>query len=243
MILAQPKTRYSAFAVHLLISIILFIFLAAIIRFIWYPGFLFQTDGGWQGIRLIAGVDFVLGPVLTLFVYKVGKPSLKLDLSVIAAIQIAALTYGSWLVHQERPLAIVFTDGVIRTVSASIFNDEIAHEVLEKIQKIGQLPAWVYVKTPDIDAKEGGRLLDVSKNGLPHTRFHLYESFFDKKAEIKRNALTIEKQPKYKKVIEQAGENPIYVLKARFAYGLIELDAEELTEVNLHSMTFALQDI
>lgn len=243
MLLAKPKTRYGAFAIHLLVSIVIFIFLAAVIVFIWYPGFLFQTDGGWQGIRLIAGVDFVLGPVLTLLVYKVGKPSLKLDLSVIAIIQIAALTYGSWLVHQERPLAVVYADGVIRTVAASSFNDEIAHEALATIQSMGQLPVWVYVKIPSFDVKQGGRMADLSKNGPLSTRFHQYQPFYDKKAEIKGNALTIEKQPKWEKFIAQAGDNPVYELKARFAYGLIELDAENLTEVNLHNITFALQEI
>lgn len=243
MILAQPKTRYSAFAVHLLISIILFIFLAAIIRFIWYPGFLFQTDGGWQGIRLIAGVDFVLGPVLTLFVYKVGKPSLKLDLSVIAVIQIAALTYGSWLVYQERPRAIVYADGVIRTIAASAFNDGIVHEALTAIRKIGRSPAWIYVKKPNIDEKEGGALADLIENGLPHTRFNLYQPFLSNSDNIKPDALTSEKHPEHTKTIEHASGNLIYELKARYAYGLIELDVTTLQPVNLHKMAFALQDI
>lgn len=81
--ISQPQNRWQAFAVHIGINAVIFIVLAAIILFIWYPGFLFQTDGGWQGIRLIAGVDFIIGPMLTLIVYKLGKPRLKMDLMLI----------------------------------------------------------------------------------------------------------------------------------------------------------------
>ncbi len=62
--------RYQAFGLHLGISFLIFMILASIIIFFWYPGFLFSTDGGWQGIRLIAGVDLVIGPFLTLMIYK-----------------------------------------------------------------------------------------------------------------------------------------------------------------------------
>lgn len=73
------KNRFQAFGIHLLISFILFLFLAAIIKFFWYPGLLFETEGGWEGIKLIAGVDLVIGPLLTLIVYNIKKPELKQD--------------------------------------------------------------------------------------------------------------------------------------------------------------------
>ena len=62
-------TRISAFLVHLGISFAIFLALAYLVVFIWYPDFFFSTDGGWQGIRIIALVDLVLGPVLTLCVF------------------------------------------------------------------------------------------------------------------------------------------------------------------------------
>ena len=45
--------RYSAFATHLAISLVIFGFLAYLVVYVWYPDFLFGTDGGWQGIRII----------------------------------------------------------------------------------------------------------------------------------------------------------------------------------------------
>ncbi len=43
---------------------------------------------------LLLLIDVVLGPLLTLIVYKKGKRTLVMDLAVIAALQLAALTYG-----------------------------------------------------------------------------------------------------------------------------------------------------
>ena len=41
---------------------VIFIIIGYLILFHWYPDFFFASDGGWQGIRIIAFVDLVLGP-------------------------------------------------------------------------------------------------------------------------------------------------------------------------------------
>ena len=46
-------------------------------------------------ILLMIGVDVVIGPLLTLIVFDPKKKHLKFDLVVIAALQLAALAYGS----------------------------------------------------------------------------------------------------------------------------------------------------
>ena len=48
--------RFGAFAVHLGISLVIFIILGYLILFHWYPDFFFASDGGWQGIRIVAFV-------------------------------------------------------------------------------------------------------------------------------------------------------------------------------------------
>lgn len=103
-------TRINAFLIHLGISLIIFLVLLYFIIYQWYPNYLFTADGGWQGIRIIAIVDLVLGPLLTLIVYKPGKPGLKLDLSLIATVQVIALTWGTWITYTERPYVTVFAD-------------------------------------------------------------------------------------------------------------------------------------
>ena len=67
-------SRYLAAFYHLLISLVIFVFLAYLVVFVWYPDFFFDIDGGWEGMRIIIAVDLVLGPMLTLVVFKAGKP-------------------------------------------------------------------------------------------------------------------------------------------------------------------------
>jgi len=140
--------RVQAFLIHLGISLTIFGVLAYIVVAVWYPDFFFYTDGGWQGLRLLLGVDLVLGPLLTLIVYRAGKPGLRLDLTVIGAIQAACLAGGVWIVHGERPLAIVYVDGAFYTVTAQSFR-ELALPVPDLGALPGAYPKWLAVKLPD----------------------------------------------------------------------------------------------
>jgi hypothetical protein len=51
----------------------------------------------------LGGAHLALGPLLTLLVFKSGKPSLKFDLSGIVLLQLGALLYGGTLIDQHRP--------------------------------------------------------------------------------------------------------------------------------------------
>lgn len=102
-----------AFGIHFGISLVIFLVLLYFVVFHWYPTPFFTTDGGWQGIRLIVLVDLVLGPTLTFVAFNPIKKTvrhLKMDLSLIAICQVLALIWGTWVVHNERPYIVVFSD-------------------------------------------------------------------------------------------------------------------------------------
>ena len=84
-------TRLKASFTHFLISIAVFGLFLALVFFIWYAYPFNLTQGVGEIVYIMAGVDVVLGPLLTLIVFKAGKKSLKFDLSVIALVQISAL--------------------------------------------------------------------------------------------------------------------------------------------------------
>ena len=60
--LTQSPTKGVAFAIHLTLSLLVFSLLVIIMLLCWLPGELFFLDGGWQGLKLVAMVDVVLGP-------------------------------------------------------------------------------------------------------------------------------------------------------------------------------------
>ena len=114
-------SRYSAAFYHLLISLAVFIGLAYLVVFVWYPDFFYTIDGGWEGLRIILFVDLVLGPCLTLVVYKAGKPGLKLDLTCIGLLQTVTLAAGMYVVYSERPTFFVFYEGHFYSASDDSF--------------------------------------------------------------------------------------------------------------------------
>lgn len=140
--------RFGAFGVHLGISLVIFLALAAVVVFLWYPGFFFTTDGGWQGIRLIATVDLVLGPLLTLVVFDRNKPELRRDLTIIGVVQATCLAAGVFVVYSERPLALVYSDGSFKSVSADTYR-EAGLPVPDLSHLPGPYPKQVVVDLPE----------------------------------------------------------------------------------------------
>ena len=141
-------SRFQAFVIHFGISLVIFLFLAAVILTWWYPGIFFDIDGGWEGIRLIALVDLVLGPLLTFIVYRHGKPGLKMDLTLIGLFQAVCLSAGVWVVHNERPLAMVLVDDMFFSMSADDYlSVGIKPPDLSRFSERG--PKWVTVELPE----------------------------------------------------------------------------------------------
>ncbi|MGH8598873.1 MAG: hypothetical protein ACREXT_19675 [Gammaproteobacteria bacterium] len=149
-------SRFQASSIHLGISLAVFAAIAYAVLAIWYPSFLFQTDGGSQGLRILLGVDLVMGPLLTLIVYRAGKPGLRFDLTTIGVLQAGCLAAGIWIVHSERPLAIVYVDGSFYSVSAQSFIE--AGVLIPNLESLpGDYPKWVSVDLPK-DYEEQSKL-------------------------------------------------------------------------------------
>jgi len=117
------RQKLTATALHLVVSAAFVGVLLLLVTQLWYPEFLFATDGGWQGLRIVIFVDLVLGPLLTFVLYRRGKKGLRSDLVLIAIMQLGALIGGGWVVHSERPLLLVFNEGRFYSVTADDYLD------------------------------------------------------------------------------------------------------------------------
>jgi hypothetical protein len=159
-------TRTAAFLTHLAISLLIFAVLGSLVIFVWYPDFLFMADGGWQGLRLIGFVDLVLGPMLTLIVYKQGKSSLKMDMTAIATFQFLCLTAGTYVVYSERPLALVYVDGQFFSMSAGDYlSAGVTPPDLSHLPGIG--PKRVAVAIPEDFEEQSQVRGDAYRSGVP----------------------------------------------------------------------------
>ena len=100
--------RLKAFFLHLSLSAVIALLALLLVFGLWYPAPLHTAVGVTHIFLLLLLIDVVLGPLLTLLVYKAGKKTLVFDLAVIAVLQLSALGYGLWTVAEGRPAWLVF---------------------------------------------------------------------------------------------------------------------------------------
>ena len=123
-------TKLKATGIHISLSLAVFIYLAYQIYYNWYPQPYFSIDGGWQGIRLVAGVDLVLGPLLTFLIFDLSKSRKEIvfDLMTIVTIQFGALAYGVYATYSQRPVAIVIIDDYVLTALMEHYGGSLSSE-------------------------------------------------------------------------------------------------------------------
>ena len=146
--------RLKAFGLHLLASALVLSITLGSLYLGWYhwPGW-YLADV-LRVIVVMAGVDVVIGPTLTLIIANANKPrrELRRDLSIIVAAQLIALIYGTTQLWAGRPLYYAFSENVLQMVQAyDIEPDEL---------KIGRaqhaplaphwysLPRWIWAPLP-----------------------------------------------------------------------------------------------
>ena len=102
------KTKLKASLIHLGLSILLVGLVIGSILFFFFPQLLIGITDFKEVATLIITIDLILGPLLTFVVFQPKKKSLTFDLSVIAAIQLTALIYGSYALYQVHPVFVTF---------------------------------------------------------------------------------------------------------------------------------------
>jgi hypothetical protein len=162
-------SRGRAFFTHLACSATVVGLVCALIFFVWYPHPYFQAAGAWNVLRVLIGVDLVVGPLLTLIVFKPGKWGLKFDLCAIATVQLAALIYGITVIYSERPYFTVFAlDRYYVLARKDVDQEQLADPALVAAERIGRKPArgpLLVVATRPSDAAGMQRLLDETVFG------------------------------------------------------------------------------
>ena len=162
--------RPKAFGLHLLGSVLVLSIVLGGLYVGWYrwPGW--YLAGASTVGAMILGIDLALGPLLTLVIANPRKPQRELvrDISIIVAVQLAALAYGGWTLWQGRPLYYTFSADRLEMVQASELDpQEIA---LARQQNPAfaphwySLPRWIWAPLPD-DKREAMRIVTDSVMG------------------------------------------------------------------------------
>ena len=111
------KQKLRVLLISLLVSAVVLGGILAVVYIIWYPTPYDRIQGIHRVTWILVAVQLALGPVLTAVLYKKGKKGLKIDLTVVVALQVFALGYGTVALYLERPWFTVFADDHFRVLA------------------------------------------------------------------------------------------------------------------------------
>ncbi|MEO8671031.1 MAG: TfpX/TfpZ family type IV pilin accessory protein [Tahibacter sp.] len=187
-------SRWKAAAIHLSISAAIGLFVGILLFGVWYPPPYFHAAGADELVVLLVGVDVVLGPLLTLVVFKSGKKGMKFDLAVIAITQTCALVYGMSVVFRTRPVFLVAAIDRFVLVAANEIDpaDLIAGSKPEFRSLSWFGPRTVSVKLPPI-SKERDDLMFSGLAGKDVDKFpKFYVEYTEGVADILKSAMPLD---------------------------------------------------
>lgn len=159
--------RVKAFLIHLCCSVAVALLLAWVVFGVWYPVPLDKAVGVRSIFLLVLAVDAVLGPTVTLIIYKPGKKGLVMDLWIIVFLQIFALAYGLHTVAVGRPVWIVFNVDRFDVVRAYEVDTRHLDRAAPEFQRTPWgSPRWVSAEKPE-DPETQQLILAESLEGGP----------------------------------------------------------------------------
>ncbi|MEO9333580.1 TfpX/TfpZ family type IV pilin accessory protein [Ectopseudomonas guguanensis] len=185
--------RFKAFFVHLLGSLVIGLSALGLVFGLWYPSPLHLALGVTAIFLLLLLVDMILGPLLTLLVYKPGKKTLKFDLAVIVVLQLAALAYGLWTVAQGRPAWLVFNVDRFDVVQVVDIDARRLNEALPRYRvPAWSGPQWVAAVRPDDIERRNEILFEAVQGGSDIAqRPELYQPLAESAEQMQAKALSL----------------------------------------------------
>ena len=191
--------RLSFFLSHLVISMLIALSVVAIVFLVWYPAPLATAVGVTHIFLMMLVIDVILGPLLTLLVYKQGKKTLLFDLTVIVLLQISALGYGLWTISQGRPAWLVFNVDRFDVVRVN----DIDNRSIEKAKEEYKVPSWFYPKwvaatsPKNIDENNQVTFEAVFSGVDIAQRPNLYSPLINQRKQVQKKAVNIKELYKY----------------------------------------------
>jgi hypothetical protein len=213
----------------------------------WFPGALFEAAGGLGLLYLLIGVDVVLGPLLTLIVFKAGKPGMKFDLAVIATLQLAALVYGFSVVAQARPAFVVFVlDRFEMVAEVELAPEELAAATRPEFRSVPWTGPKLVAADMPTDNAERQKLVELAQAGVDLQHFpKYYVPYEERTKEVLAKALTIAKlratepanMPAVEAWLKSSGtkedEVRALLLRTRFAWLVVLVDPRTAQPVKM----------
>jgi hypothetical protein len=159
--------RIRAFAIHFSLSCVVGLATLYLVFGVWYPKPLHSALGVTEIFVILLGVDVILGPLLTLMVYKTGKKSLRFDLAVIVFLQALAFAYGLFTVSEGRPVWLVFNFDHFEAVQSYQLDRRHQDSARPEFRREPwRGPAWAALRVGVSDEERKAAFEDALKEGV-----------------------------------------------------------------------------
>lgn len=189
------KGRLCASGIHLGISIFIAAFAALLVFGLWYPYPYREISGGRTLFLLVAGVDIVIGPLVTLIIFNKAKPrrEMVMDFTVVGLLQVAALSYGLWTVFVARPVHLVFEYSRMSVVHAVDIDAVLLAKAPPSLQKLPITGPTMIALRPFKDTAEQFDATMAAIGGIPlSARSDLWQPYSDSTIDVLKEAKPVE---------------------------------------------------
>ena len=181
------KGRLRASGIHLGLSLGIAALAAVVVFGLWYPYPYREISGGRSLFMLVVSVDVVMGPLITLVIFNRAKPrrELMVDFSVVALLQLAALSYGMWTVFVARPVHVVFEYSRMSVVHAIDVDATLLAKAPAALQKLPMTGPTLIALRPFKSAAESFDATMAAMGGSPlSARSDLWQPYADSVPDI-----------------------------------------------------------
>ncbi|NND65877.1 MAG: hypothetical protein HKM24_07920 [Gammaproteobacteria bacterium] len=183
------KAKLIAFSTHVLISLVIIGLALATIYFLWYPQPFLTISGGFTLALVLLGVDFIIGPILTLILYKPKKPGLMIDITMIILLQLGAFCFGMYSIYAQRPHFATFAvDRFDVFIKEDLELGLLQYQELKKKPWRGPLYALVELPTDPIERSRLNEEIFFEGKRTLETRAEEYHPFDQKSVVALKNA-------------------------------------------------------
>lgn len=170
--------KLRAMLISFSLSVTLLSVLTSVLLYWLYPEwFLFRYDGGWQGLKIVMGVDLVLGPVIAFIIFSPNKPRhlILFDIAIVGTIQLSAFIWGCYALWSQHPLALIYRDDAFNSIRlADLEKQEVTTDVLSPFKN--RNPILIYSEIPTGEKESIAETIEMFTKGIPpFTRVENYK--------------------------------------------------------------------
>lgn len=168
---------------------LLSILTSALLHWLYPEWFLFRYDGGWQGLKIVMGVDLVLGPIIAFIIFSPNKARhlILFDIAIVGTIQLSAFIWGCYALWSQHPLALIYRDDAFNTIIlADLEKQDVTTEVLTPFKN--RKPILIYSQIPVDEKGSIAETIEMfTKKIPPYTRIENYKPIDNYLDEIFKN--------------------------------------------------------